>query len=296
MPAASYCLLTACRNESAFIGETIRSLIGQSLRPQLWLILDDGSTDGTADIIRQLSQGHDWIQLHQLEPRRERSFGAQYRAIMRGYEMIKNRSFDFIGALDADISFESADYYKNLLHEFAGNSKLGIAGGVICENENGVFKERRANAAWSVAGGVQTFRREVFEAMGGYVPLEYGGSDSLAVLMAKMKGWEVRSFAGLRVLHHRPSSSADGVMRGAFRRGLMDAAFGYHPLFMMMKCARRLTFKPQVVGSLLSLAGYCSYKLKNGRPVIPADALLYLHKTQKDRISRAVRLNGFDEV
>jgi len=93
MPAASYCLLTACRNESAFIGETIRSLIGQSLRPQLWLILDDGSTDGTADIIRQLSQGHDWIQLHQLEPRRERSFGAQYRAIMRGYEMIKKPFF-----------------------------------------------------------------------------------------------------------------------------------------------------------------------------------------------------------
>ena len=189
MSDASYCLLTACRNESAFIGETIRSMIGQSLQPQVWLILDDGSTDGTADIIRQLSRGHDWIHLHQLEPRRERSFGAQYRAIMRGYEMIKNLSFDFIGALDADISFENADYYRNVIHEFNRNPKLGIAGGVICEKENGVFRERRANAAWSVAGGVQTFRREVFDAIGGYIPLEYGGSDGLAGAMAKMKGW-----------------------------------------------------------------------------------------------------------
>jgi hypothetical protein len=183
-----------------------------------------------------------------------------------------------------------------LIHEFNCNPKLGIAGGVICEQENGVFKERHANAAWSVAGGVQTFRREVFETIGGYVPLEYGGSDGLAVLMAKMKGWEVRSIAGLRVLHHRPSSSADGVLRGAFRRGLMDAAFGYHPLFMVMKCARRITFKPPVVGSLLSLAGYCSFKMKSGRPVIPADALVFLQKTQMDRVSRAFRLKGFGEV
>ena len=296
MSNVSYALLTACRNESAFIGETIRSMVGQSLQPQVWLILDDGSTDGTPNIIRQLSRGQDWIRLHQLEPRRERSFGAQYRAIMRGYEMIKNMPFDFIGALDADISFESADYYKSLIGEFNGNPKLGVAGGAICEKENGVFKERRANVAWSVAGGVQTFRREVFEMIGGYVPLEYGGSDGLAVLMAKMKGWEVRSITGLRVLHHRPSSSADGVLRGAFRRGQMDAAFGYHPLFMVMKCARRLAFKPPVAGSLLSLAGYCAYKLKNGRPVIPADALDFLHKTQMDRVSRAVRLKGFGEV
>lgn len=296
MSDASYCLLTACRNESAFIGETIHSMIGQSLQPQVWLILDDGSTDGTTDIIQQLSRGHNWIHLHQLESRRERSFGAQYRAIMRGYEMVKNLSFDFIGVLDADISFESADYYRNLIHEFNYNPKLGIAGGTICEKEKGMFKERRANAAWSVAGGVQTFRREVFEGFGGYIPLEYGGSDSLAVLMAKMKGWEVRSITGLQVLHHRPSSSADGVMRGAFRRGLMDATFGYHPLFMVMKCARRLTFKPRVVGSLLSLAGYCSYKLKNKRPVIPSEALNYVRKIQKERVSRAIRLKGFGET
>jgi glycosyltransferase involved in cell wall biosynthesis len=296
MSDASYCLLTACRNESAFIGETIHSIIGQSLQPQVWLILDDGSTDGTADIIRQLSRGHDWIHLHQLEPRRERSFGAQYRAIMRGHEMIKNLSFDFIGALDADISFENADYYRNVIHEFNCNPKLGIAGGVICEKENGVFKERRANAAWSVAGGVQTFRREVFETIGGYVPLEYGGSDSLAMVMTRMKGWETRSLSQLRVLHHRPSSTADGLLRGGFQRGLMDAAFGYHPLFMILKCVRRLTFKPRVVGSMLSLAGYIFYKLKGGRPVIPTEALNYVRKTQMERVSRAIRLKGFGEI
>jgi poly-beta-1,6-N-acetyl-D-glucosamine synthase len=289
----SYCLLTACRNEAGFIGETIRSVIGQSLRPRRWIILDDGSTDGTAELVQQLSQGHDWIRLHRLEPRRERSFGAQYRAIMRGYEMIRDLSFEFLGALDADISFESADYFGILMKEFSGNPRLGIAGGVICEKENGVFRERKGNAAWSVAGAVQMFRREVFESIGGYIPLEYGGSDSLAVLMAEMQGWAVRSLSGLRVLHYRPSSTADGRLRGAFRAGLMHAAFGYHPVFTILQCVRRLTFKPRVVGSLFSLAGYCCYRLKGGEPVIPDEALKHLHKVQLERISRGIRLKGF---
>jgi glycosyltransferase involved in cell wall biosynthesis len=290
MGDGSYCLLTACRNEAGFIGETIRSLIGQSLRPRIWIILDDGSTDGTAEVVQQLSQGHDWIRLHQLEPRRERSFGAQYRAIMRGYEMVRDLPLDFLGVLDADISFESADYFKTLIGEFGRNPHLGIAGGVIYERENGVFKERRGNVVWSVAGAVQMFRREVFEAIGGYIPLEYGGSDSLAVLMAGMKGWEVRSLPELRVLHYRPSSTADGLLRGAFRRGLMDAAFGYHPVFMLFKYARRLNFRPRVAGSLFSLAGYFSYRLRGGRPVIPAEASNYLRQRQMARVSRAIRL------
>ena len=292
----SYCLLTACRNEAGFIGETIRSLIGQSLPPQIWIILDDGSTDGTAELVQQLSQGHDWIRLHRLEPRRERSFGAQYRAIMRGYEMLRDLPFDFLGVLDADVSFESADYFRALMREFSHNPRLGIAGGVICEKENGVFKERKGNVAWSVAGAVQMFRREVFESIGGYIPLEYGGSDSLAVLMAEMHGWEVRSLPGLRVLHYRLSSTADGRLRGAFRAGLMHAAFGYRPVFTILKYVRRLTFKPRVVGSLFSLAGYCWYRLKGGDPVIPQEALNYLRKMQLERVSRAIRFKGFDKA
>jgi poly-beta-1,6-N-acetyl-D-glucosamine synthase len=292
----SYCLLTACRNEAGFIGETIRSVIGQSLRPQRWIILDDGSTDGTAELVQQLSQGHDWIHLHRLEPRRERSFGAQYRAITRGYEMLRDLPFDFLGVLDADIFLESADYFRTLFREFSRNSRLGIAGGVVCEQEKGVFKERKGNVVWSVAGAVQTFRREVFESIGGYIPLEYGGSDFLAVLLAEMKGWEVRSLPGLRVLHYRPSSTADGQLRGAFRAGLMHAAFGYHPVFATLRYVRRLTFKPRVVGSLLSLAGYCFYKVKGGRPVIPIEPLNYLRQRQLERVSRVVRLKGHREI
>lgn len=182
------------------------------------------------------------------------------------------------------------------MREFSRNARLGIAGGVICEKENGVFKERRGNAPWSVAGAVQMFRREVFEAIGGYTPLEYGGSDGLAGLMAEMEGWEVRSLPDLRVLHHRPSSTADGRLRGAFRRGLMDGAFGYHPVFTVLKYARRLTFSPPVVGSLFSLAGYACYRLKGSKPVIPVEAVNYLREVQLERIWRAFRLKRFGKT
>jgi len=293
---AQYVLLTACRNEASFIPEAIRSVLSQSLPPLLWLILDDGSTDGTADLVERLAKGKEWIRVHRLERRAQRSFGGQYRAIMRGYEMVRDLGFDYLSVLDADISFEDADYFRRLLEELQQNPRLGIAGGAVCEKENGSFKERPGNAAWSVAGGVQTFRREVFEAIGGYLPLEYGASDSLAVLMAKMKGWQVRSLPALRVRHYRPSSSADGQMRGAFHRGLMEAAFGYDAAFMVAKSLRRLTFRPRVMGSLLTLAGYFSYKLKGGRPVIPSEACAYLRRTQRKRLLSAVQLKGLGEV
>jgi glycosyltransferase involved in cell wall biosynthesis len=295
MDDESYCLLTACKNEAGYIGETISSLIQQSLRPRRWIILDDGSTDGTAELVKQLSRGRDWIRLHRLEPRPQRSFGAQYRAIMRGGEMLQGLSFDFIGALDADISFESANYFSTLIEEFRRCPRLGIAGGVICEKDRGAFRERRENVACSVAGAVQMFRRQVFEAIGGYTPLEYGGSDALAVLKAGMDGWEVRSLPELRVLHHRASSTADGRLRGAFRRGLMDAAFGYHPVFTMLKYARRLAFNPRVIGSLCSLAGYSYYKLKGGKPAVPKDIVSYLRKVQVERTWQAIHLKGFDK-
>jgi hypothetical protein len=215
---------------------------------------------------------------------------------MRGYEMVRGLELDYLSVLDADISFESERYFERLLEEFQCDPRLGIAGGAVCEKENGSFKERRGNVAWSVAGGVQTFRKEVFEQIGGYIPLEHGGSDGLAALMAKMKGWQVRSVPDLRVHHHRPSSSADGRIRGAFRGGLMEAAFGYDPAFVIAKSVRRLTFRPRVMGSLLSLAGYFSYKLKGGRPVIPPDACAYLRRTQRERLVNAVQLKGLGEV
>jgi glycosyltransferase involved in cell wall biosynthesis len=292
MSPDSYVVLTACRNEANYIPGTIQSMLGQSVKPETWLILDDGSTDGTADLVATMTQGHPWIKLQRLEPRKERSFGAQYRAIMRGYQSMRHLPFSFIGVLDADISFHDPQYYEKLLNELRADPKLGIVGGTIYEPDKGGFRKRRGNVPWSVAGGLQTFRREVFEAIGGYIPLEYGGSDSLAVVMADMKGWKAHSLAELPVHHHRPTSTASGAFRGEFRRGVMDAAFGYPPFFMALKCLRRLTFKPYLLGSVLAWAGYCGYKLKGGRLVIPADALHHLRHLQRERLSRRFGLEG----
>jgi len=292
METLQYCLLTACRNEAKLIPKAIKAMVQQSHKPGLWLILDDGSTDGTPEIVEEMAGGHEWIQVKRLDPRKERSFGAQYRAIMGGYEQIRALPFDFIGVLDADISFENTGYYQTIMDEFRNNPKLGIAGGAIYEKKHDIFKYRRSNVEWSVAGGVQTFRRKTFEDIGGYIPLEYGGSDGLAVLMAKMKGWEVRSLSQLQALHHRPSTTADGAMRGAFRTGIMDAALGYHPLFMAFKCIHRLPLRPVVFGAMLSFTGYWYYKLKGYRPVIPNEVINYLRETQFRRMSSAIRLKG----
>jgi glycosyltransferase involved in cell wall biosynthesis len=285
MSKPSFVLLTACKNEAKYIETCIRSVIKQTQRPVAWVIVDDGSSDETASIVERCGRETDFIKLLRLEPRKGRSFGAQYRAIKRGLEFLKDTPFDFLGVMDADIELESDRYYEQLFSEFSRNARLGIAGGVICERDaNQKFVEREFNASWSVAGAVQMFRRELYEEQGGYVPLEYGGSDTLAEVSARQKGWDTRSIGGLRALHYRPTSTADGRLRGIFRLGMLDGSFGSHPLFMMLKCVRRIPIPPFLIGGIVFFAGYGYCRWVRRECVVPREVMAYLRREQMGRV------------
>lgn len=284
-----YLLLTACRNEAAHIGECIRSIIAQTHRPARWIINDDGSTDDTFRIAQELAATVDFIEVRQLKREGGRSFGAQYRALSAAYDLCRDTPYDFVSFLDGDIALERETYFENLLAEFAANPKLGVGGGYIMERKEGVFEVAEGNQRWTVAGGVQTFRREVYEQIGGYVPLELGGSDVLAELRARMAGWQSESFPQLRVHHFRPASSADGHLRGLFKGGRMDASFGYHPLYAFSKFLRRLPQRPFLVGSIARFSGYCSARFSGERLTVPADVAAFVQQEQMQRLTGLVR-------
>jgi biofilm PGA synthesis N-glycosyltransferase PgaC len=279
-----YLLLTACRNEAAHIGECIRSVIDQTRRPVRWLINDDGSTDDTFRIAQELAATVDFIEVRQLERSGGRSFGAQYRALSAAYEQCGAVPHEYVSFLDGDIALERDDYFERLLAEFAANPRLGIGGGYVMEPQGGVFSVTPGNARWTVAGGVQTFRRKVFQEIGGYVPLELGGSDTLAELRARMAGWHSESFPRLRVRHFRPASSADGYLRGLYKGGRMDASFGYHPLYAFSKFLRRLPQRPYLAGSVARLAGYCAARLSGERLTVPAEVASFVRREQMERL------------
>jgi glycosyltransferase involved in cell wall biosynthesis len=281
-----YVLLTAAKNEGLYIGQTIESILAQSVLPVAWFIVDDGSTDQTAHIIERFAARNPFIRLLSSGTKSARSFGSKDKAINAAYEEAKKLDFDFIGILDADITFERDDYYESMLRFFSGNERLGIVGGYIHERSGEEWECRKGNSEDSVAGGVQLFRRACYEQIGGYTPMNFGGEDWLAMIDARMNGWEVKAHPEFHVLHYRPTSSAGGRWRGLFRAGMMDASFGSHPIFEIVKCARRFNAPPVLLGGLTRLAGYLWWRISGRAPLIAPKKVAFLRQQQMAKLRR----------
>ena len=224
-----------------------------------------------------------FIQLLHINENKQRNFGSKVQAIHRGEKLLQNIEFDFIGNLDADISFDPT-YFESILKKFQQNKKLGIAGGFILEKYNGQFKKRSSNSVRSVAGAVQFFRRECYESIGGYTKINYG-IDWYANVMARKNDWQVETFPELKVYHHRHTAKFEGnVLCNNFRTGKRDFSFGSHPLFEAFKCFRRIKEKPYVIGSFLRMAGFIwSYVIREDS-VVSKEFVTYLQKEQTDRL------------
>jgi glycosyltransferase involved in cell wall biosynthesis len=279
----AYVLVTAARNEEACIEKTIISVTCQTILPKKWVIVSDGSTDHTDEIIKRYMEHHDFIQLVQRRGDVEPNFGSQVQAINVGYEHLKNLEYGFIGNLDGDVSFDPA-YYETVLEKFQQNQRLGLAGGFIYEQYNGKFVGRKFNTARSVAHAIQLFRRECYEDIGGYIPLIYGGADSVAEDMARMKRWEVRAFPELKVFHHKCGLSARGIVRESIRQGLMDYWIGNHPLFEIMKCLRRAKQKPYLVVAFVRMVSFIWPYCYREKRALSDEFIKYLRKDQMNRL------------
>lgn len=279
-----YVLVTAAYNEEGYIARTIQSVVAQTLPPERWAIVSDGSTDRTDEIVRSHATRHPFIQLIQVREKHARNFAAQVHAINLGCSHLQGLDYQFIGNVDADISFEPT-YYSRLLAKFDQDPRLGLAGGLVCEEAGGEFKSRRTNSVRSVAHAVQMFRRECFESTGGYVALKYGSPDWHAEVMARMHGWRVEAFPQLRVLHHRPTGGADRLLRYWFWDGLTDYSLGTSPLFELVKLARRIPSKPFALGALARFTGFCWGYCSGKNREVSEEFVTFLRNEEKQRLS-----------
>ena len=256
-----YVLITPARNEERFIEKLIESVIQQTVLPEKWVIVNDGSTDATASIVSRYVEKYDWMELLNLSPRRDRSFAAKVHAFNAGFARVKNLEFEVVGNLDSDLSFE-ADYLEFLLNKFREDASLGVAGTI--------FREEGYSSATDsfegqnhVAGGCQLFRRRCFERIGGYVPNKAGGIDWIAVTTARMMGWTTRSFREKYFFHYRSLGTAErSLLASTFSYGEKDYYLGGHPLWELFRAAYRTTNKPYVVGGLVLYSGYLSAFLR----------------------------------
>lgn len=284
-----YILITPAKNEEAYIEKSILSLISQTILPNKWIIVDDGSTDKTGEIVNSYCAHHDFIKLLTVDSPKKRNFSSKVRAFNTAYGLIKNLNYDFIGNLDADVSFEQ-DYYEKLFRRFEENPKLGIAGGILFENYKGKFMPAFVSPSTSVFGPIQLFRRECFEEVEGYEEIDIGGIDIFAEIKARMLGWQVKTCPQIKVYHHRlTGTQGRNILSYRFHQGLMEYSFGYHLLFELAKCLRRIKERPYLFGSILRLIGYIWALVRRKDRVVSKNIVSYLHKEQLHRLLELIK-------
>jgi glycosyltransferase involved in cell wall biosynthesis len=292
---SGYIIITPAHNEAEFIEKTILSMVKQTLRPARWVIVNDGSTDGTADIVRRYCDEHRFIKLVNIEREPERSFSNKVFAFHRGLTEASDLSCKFIGNVDADLSFEP-DYFESILREFEPDPKLGIAGGIIFTKVGNKFISDDKTLD-SVAGAVQLFRRSCFDAIGGYVALPLGGIDAAAEIKARMNGWTVRKFPASRVYEHRRTGTATArPIASRIHEGRRFHSLGYSPLFYFLRCVSRLGDRPIILGSGAALAGYFISMLLRRPVALPQETVNYLRTEQRQKLKRSIgfsALRGF---
>ena len=181
----NYILITPARNEADYIELTLKSVVAQTVKPLRWIIVNDGSTDNTGEIVSRYASLYPWIDLVQMPTRTERHFGGKAEAVNSGLKRVSELQFQVVGNLDADVSFEP-DYFEFLMNRFKENSKLGVAGTAF--REGNLSYNYEMVGIEHVSGMCQMFTRECFEAIGGYAAVKSGGIDLIAVLSARVKG------------------------------------------------------------------------------------------------------------
>jgi|SRR6202453_1109059 len=283
MADCPYVLITPARNEAAFIEKTLESMIRQTVPPERWVIVNDGSTDDTAAKVRPYLAGHPWLTLVDLPVRHERHFAAKVYAFNAGLEKVKDTNYSVIGNLDADVSLDN-DHFEFLMDKFSKDPALGVAGTV--------FQEEGYNSATDsfegetyVSGQCQMFRRQCFEQIGGYKPNKGGGIDWMAVTTARMMGWKTRSFRDKSFFHHRRLGTAErGRLASSFSYGEKDYYLGGHPLWELFRVAWRMTKRPYVVDGVALGLGYVWALLRRAERPVSKELMRFHRKEQMQKL------------
>ena len=278
----TYVLITPARNEAGFIEGTIRSVVAQTVRPVKWVIVSDGSTDGTDEVVKQFLPDNPWMELVRMPERRDRHFAAKVSCFNGGYEKVRGVTYDVIGNLDADITFEKG-YLEFLLQKFAEDSRLGVAGTPFVEGAESY--DYRFTSTEHVSGACQLFRRECFEEIGGYQPIKGGGIDWVAVTTARMKGWKTRTFTEKVCHHHRPMGTASsGKLMARYKLGRQDYYLGGHPLWQLCRSILQMKNKPYVLGGVFLFLGFVWALMTGTERQIGADLIAFHQREQMQRL------------
>ena len=279
-----FIVVTPARNEQDNIIHTIRSMAAQSWLPELWIIVDDGSTDATGMIIDSASREYPWIlAIHRADRGFRKQGGGVVDTFYDGYDKIGGAPWDFLVKFDADLSF-APDYFEKCLQRFEDEPQLGIGGGMICHPKKGRLAcESPGDPAFHVRGATKIYRKACWDSIGGL--LRAPGWDTVDEMKANMLGWKTLTFVELHLTHHRFTGTADGTWKNHVKFGLANYITGYHPLFMAVKCLIRTVQKPYIVGAVGLWWGFTGGYLRHIARINDPDLVRYIRRQQLNKLT-----------
>jgi glycosyltransferase involved in cell wall biosynthesis len=279
-----YVLITPARNEADYIELTLKSVISQTVKPLKWVIVSDGSTDATDEVVAKYAATNPWIELLRMPERKERHFAGKVGAFDAGFARVKDLEFDLVGNLDADISFDE-EFFSFLVNKFAENPRLGLGGAAFTEGEQR-YDYRFTNIE-HVSGQCQIFRRQCFEEIGGYVPQKGGGIDVVVVLKSRMKGWETRTFQEKTFVHHRLMGTAKyGAVMVKFKDGEKDYVLGTHPLWELFRVAYQIRNRPYFIGACAMFVSYFGCMIRRRERSVSKEVMQFRRREQMARLRK----------
>jgi len=276
------------RNEERFLEGTLRSLLAQTEPPDRIYVVDDGSTDGTPDIVRRLAAEHPSLHLVQLPVRAERRMGGGVvHAFDAGYAECRDLDFTYVSKLDADHLFPP-DYFERVLGFLDANPDHAAAGGVPHEEIGGRVHRWRM-PAHHVPGSLKTIRKDVFDRMGGFIATL--GWDIIDLVKMHSLGYRTTNL-DIPVQHLRQHASAEGTLKGKAQWGEGAWIIGSHPLFVLARGAYRMAESPYVLGGLAFWWGYLRAAVRRRPRITDRDLVRALRREQVQRLLRLNRVAG----
>jgi glycosyltransferase involved in cell wall biosynthesis len=262
-----YITVTPVKNEEDSLPKLAKSVLEQTIKPSLWVIVDDGSTDETVGIIRDLTNKYNWIKTIRLGES-HRDLGVHISHVCReGFNFAIDYctqcdiEYEYISLVDADIILDP-EYFEKLIHEFEKNQNLGVASG-RCANiiGNRIVEDKQRDDLPS--GGARLWRKHCFKDTGGYLLTK--SPDGVSNAKAIIKGWDTKQFHHIKFVSTRAHASAEGYWRGYKLFGSNTYFIGYTPIHALLKGIKLLSECPYYVG-LAYLDGYfCSLILRQNR-------------------------------
>ncbi|KXS41628.1 MAG: glycosyl transferase family protein [Methanolobus sp. T82-4] len=257
MEKYNFIVVTPCKNEEDSLPGLIESVLNSTVKPKMWVIIDDGSTDSTPEILKDFEDRYSWVHvIHGIESERDLSFHYSEivdSAIKHSLNLCtkKNIPCDFISLIDADMYLD-ADFFEKILERMDKDPNLGICSGSAAYYLNGELVNETGRSQNPI-GGLRIWRTKCFEDSGGF-PYSYS-ADSVSNVLALLGGWKIMKYDDVIAITARPTTSTEGYWKGYKTRGISDYYRDYHPFYVLLKSIKYLAKNPYYIG-VAYLSGY----------------------------------------